>query len=357
MTQVRTALPVRHPKAATHRRAQRAASFPSQRFLPQSRLLWWTDPWQWCASEPLGVTLGGFQPQLRQHADFGNHDRVRSISWLLCAVLALGACARSEDSPAPAASPSAAPSVSLDDPSAPVSVEITPAPPEPPSTETPEATSVSTTVEPPMQTTTSTITTTTTSTTTTPVPEPTTTPYVIPVANASSAGWGDNHSTYPATDIFENGCGNSIVSPVNGVLLEVRRINSYDPAIDNPATRGGRSISILGDDAVRYYLAHFELIDELLVPGQRVAVEQYLGTIGTTGRSSACHVHFGISPPCPDQEWSVRRGAIWPYRYLNDWKSGGQLSPVDEVTQFLAANPDACSVAAADPTAPDSLPG
>ena len=185
-------------------------------------------------------------------------------------------------------------------------------------------------------------------------PAATTSPYVVPVADASGAGWGDTHSTYPATDIFDNGCGGAIVSPVNGLLLEVRRVNSYDPEVDNPATRGGRSVSILGDDGVRYYLAHFELIDDALEPGVRVNAGAPLGTIGTTGRSSACHVHFGISPPCPDREWSVRRGVVWPHRYLEDWRAGGQASPVEEVAAFVAEQPDACREAAADPNAVDA---
>jgi len=186
------------------------------------------------------------------------------------------------------------------------------------------------------------------------LPVATSTPYVIPVANASGAGWGGTHSAYPATDIFDNGCGGGIVSPVNGVLLEVRRDNGYDPATDNPATRGGRSISILGDDGVRYYLAHFELIDAGIEPGVRVDAGAPLGTIGTTGRSSACHVHFGISPPCPEREWSVRRGVVWPYRYLDDWRNGGQASPVEEIAAFVAEQPNACSEAAADPNAADA---
>jgi hypothetical protein len=57
-------------------------------------------------------------------------------------------------------------------------------------------------------------------------------------------------------------CGADVVSPVNRELIEVRRVNAYDPTVDNPATRGGRSISILGDDGVRYYLAHFDTIVE-----------------------------------------------------------------------------------------------
>lgn len=194
----------------------------------------------------------------------------------------------------------------------------------------------------------------TTSTTTSTVAAPPTTPYVIPLVNAQAGGWGDTHAAYPATDLFEGGCGGGIVSPVNGVLLEVRRVNAYDADVDNPATRGGRSISILGDDGVRYYLAHFESIEEQLVVDQRVTAGQDLGTIGNTGRSSACHLHFGISPPCAEQEWSVRRGVVWPHPYLNDWRDGGQRSPVDEIEQWSASNPDACVDAAADPLAADA---
>ncbi len=205
--------------------------------------------------------------------------------------------------------------------------------------------------------TTTTVTTTTVTTTTAPMPATTVpigTPYVVPVADPAGAAWADTHSAYPATDIFDNGCGGAIVSPVNGVLLEVRRVNDYDPAVDNPATRGGRSVSILGDDGVRYYLAHFELVADGLEPGGRVTAGDPLGTIGTTGRSSACHLHFGISPPCPDREWSVRRGVVWPFGYLDDWRAGGQASPVAEVAAFVESQPEACAEAAADPFAADA---
>ncbi len=179
------------------------------------------------------------------------------------------------------------------------------------------------------------------------------TPYRVPVADADRAGWGTTHAGYTASDIFV-GCGASIVAPVNGVVAEARRVNSWDPAIDNPATRGGRSVAIIGDDGVRYYMAHFERIDDGIEPGTRVAVGQALGEMGQTGRASACHVHFGISPPCPGKEWSVRRGVIWPYPYLDDWRGGGQRSPVDEIRRWLADHPTACSDAMSDPNAADS---
>lgn len=176
---------------------------------------------------------------------------------------------------------------------------------------------------------------------------PTSTPYGLPVVDVARAGWNPTHSTYPATDIFLE-CGATLVSPVGGTVLEVRRVDSWDPAVDDPATRGGRSVAILGFDGVRYYLAHFDTIEPDLTVGRQVALGQTLGTMGTTGRSSACHAHFGISPPCPGEEWSVRRGVVWPYRYLDAWRAGEQLSPVDEVDRWLLDHPTACADAIAE---------
>ena len=113
-------------------------------------------------------------------------------------------------------------------------------------------------------------------------------------------------------------------------------------------------MSILGDDGVRYYMAHFDVVDESMEPGIRVSAGQAVGAMGSTGRSSACHLHFSISPPCPGKEWSVRRGVVWPYPYLGAWERGEQLSPVAEVNAWSAANPDACALAEADPFASDS---
>jgi murein DD-endopeptidase MepM/ murein hydrolase activator NlpD len=167
------------------------------------------------------------------------------------------------------------------------------------------------------------------------------------------ASWGDTHAAYPAADIFV-GCGAPIVAPVTGVVAESRRVNAYEPDVDNPATRGGRSITIIGDDGVRYYLAHFETIVDGVEPGARVTIGDPLGEMGQTGRASACHVHFGISPPCPGQEWSVRRGAVWPFPYLDDWRAGGQRSPAAEVEQWVADHPTACTDAMNDPHATES---
>lgn len=175
------------------------------------------------------------------------------------------------------------------------------------------------------------------------------TAYRVPVADVDvdRAAWGTTHAAYPATDVFL-GCGAVLVSPVDGTVTEVRRIDSWDPAVDDPATRGGRSVAIVGHDGVRYYLAHFDTIVDDLADGDPVAAGDVLGTMGDTGRTSACHLHFGISPPCGGVEWRIRRGAIWPYPYLDAWRTGEQRSPVAEVESWSLANPTACADAIAE---------
>jgi peptidoglycan LD-endopeptidase LytH len=180
----------------------------------------------------------------------------------------------------------------------------------------------------------------------------TTTPYAMPV-DAARAGYSRQHHDYPASDVFVE-CGASVSSPVNAEVLEVRREDAWTQAVDNPATRGGKSVTVLGDDGVRYYFAHFDSIVEGLEPGQHIDLGAPLGLMGKTGRAGACHVHFAISPPCPGKEWSVRRGVIWPWGYLDAWRKGEQASPVEEVKQWLIDHPDACVLAMADPNALDS---
>jgi murein DD-endopeptidase MepM/ murein hydrolase activator NlpD len=174
--------------------------------------------------------------------------------------------------------------------------------------------------------------------------------YRFPVEDVRASSYGREHHDYPATDIF-SGCGATVVAPTDGVLLEVRRQDQWSSTTDNPATRGGRSVSLLGRDGVRYYFAHFDTIDASLQPGSPVTAGQALGGMGRTGRASGCHLHFAISPPCPGKEWSVRRGVIPPWRYLDAWRRGDQLSPVTEVQAWAGDHPDACRVAMADPDA------
>jgi murein DD-endopeptidase MepM/ murein hydrolase activator NlpD len=105
---------------------------------------------------------------------------------------------------------------------------------------------------------------------------------------------------------------------------------------------------------VRYYFAHLDHVD--VRPGDRVQAGWELGVMGQTGdaRSTVCHTHVGISWPCDHVEWAVRRGEVWPWKYLDAWRKGEQLSPVAEVTAAEKAAPDACNAAALAPSADEA---
>jgi murein DD-endopeptidase MepM/ murein hydrolase activator NlpD len=178
--------------------------------------------------------------------------------------------------------------------------------------------------------------------------------YVLPVAPGVAVSYGatGSHHDYPAADLFAaTGCGTPLVSPVDGSVLETRTVDLYDRATDNPAYRGGRYVSILGVDGVRYYLAHLASVAGDVVPGTTVRAGQQVGLLGRSGDAGACHVHFGVSPPCPGKEWGVRRGVVWPQPYLDAWRHGQTASPSSEVTAWTAQWPGACALAMAAPHA------
>ena len=191
--------------------------------------------------------------------------------------------------------------------------------------------------------------------TTTEEPTTTTTPrplhYVFPFTG-KKISYGHRHHDYPATDVF--GCGAEVVAPISGTIEETRLVDLWVPKVNDPATRGGKYVSMLGDDGVRYYFAHLDSVS--VQPGDSVDPGSPLGVMGQTGnaRNSACHTHFGISWPSGTPEWAVRRGEIWPWKYLDAWRDGEQLSPVEEIAASEAAHPDACELAASATSAGDA---
>jgi murein DD-endopeptidase MepM/ murein hydrolase activator NlpD len=165
-------------------------------------------------------------------------------------------------------------------------------------------------------------------TTTTAAPAPVR--YRYPVAGCR-ATYGQ-HAGYPAADMFTNrGC--AFVAPVAGRVDEVTRTDTWRQASDRGADRGGRSVSLVGVDGVRYYGSHLEAVAPGIAPWTRVRAGRLLGRIGNTGsaRITPVHLHFGISWPTRPGIWWVRRGMVPPQRYLDSWRDGGNLSPVRAV--------------------------
>ena len=155
--------------------------------------------------------------------------------------------------------------------------------------------------------------------------------YVFPVAGCE-VNYARAHHDYAATDILSK-AGCKFVAPINGVVDEVNRIDAWSGKTNLGIDRGGLYVSIIGEDGVRYYGSHLRSIPASIQPGVVVKAGRFLGTIGATGsaRGTAPHLHFGISWPTPPQTWWVRRGEVLPWKYLDAWKAGKDLSPVKQV--------------------------
>jgi murein DD-endopeptidase MepM/ murein hydrolase activator NlpD len=155
--------------------------------------------------------------------------------------------------------------------------------------------------------------------------------YVFPV-KASNVDYHPTHGKYPATDLFAD-CGEPVVAATSGVILEISLTDRYVEGRPDGPNNGGLSVSLLGDDGVRYYGSHLSRVGSGIRAGVRVTAGQRLGSVGRTGNANnVCHLHFGISPPCARTgDWKVRRGVVWPAKYLDSWRKKGNLSPVAQV--------------------------
>ncbi len=162
--------------------------------------------------------------------------------------------------------------------------------------------------------------------------------YAFPV-KASNVDYHPTHGKYPATDIFAD-CGEPVVATTSGVVLEVSLTDRYVEGSPDGPNNGGLSVSLLGDDGVRYYGSHLSRIRSGIRAGVRVEAGQRLGDVGRTGNANnVCHLHYGISPPCARTgDWKVRRGVIWPATYLDSWRAKGNKSPVARVRSWQRAN-------------------
>jgi len=169
--------------------------------------------------------------------------------------------------------------------------------------------------------------------------------YTFPVAGCTVT-YSKYHHDYPASDIFaKKGC--AFVSPIAGVVDEVNTVDKWSGKTNLGVDRGGLSISILGDDGLRYYGSHLSKIEANIVPGYKVTTGEKLGEIGSTGsaRGTKPHLHFGISYPTEKGIWWVRRGVglekgkTSPWKYLQAWQAGKDLKPKLTVPSVIPAEP------------------
>jgi len=163
--------------------------------------------------------------------------------------------------------------------------------------------------------------------------------YTFPVSGCT-VKYTHSHHDYPATDIqAKKGC--AFVSPVAGVVDEIVLVDKWSGKTNKGEDRGGLSISIIGDDGIRYYGSHLSKIEVNVIPGLRVASGEKLGEVGATGsaKGTSPHLHFGISYPTEKGVWWVKRGVLYPWKYLDAWKIGNDLKPVVKVPATIPAEP------------------
>lgn len=160
--------------------------------------------------------------------------------------------------------------------------------------------------------------------------------YVFPVQGCP-AHYGHYHHDYPATDILAKvGC--KFVATTSGIVNEVNTVDKFSWKTNLGSQRGGKFVSIVGDDGVRYYGSHLRTVASGIKVGTHVTAGQLLGYLGTSGdaKGLAPHVHYGISWPTKAGIWWVRRGEVYPWRYLDAWRAGKDLSPAKAVASLRA---------------------
>jgi len=160
--------------------------------------------------------------------------------------------------------------------------------------------------------------------------------YTFPISGCAYT-YARAHHNYPAPDILTKiGC--NFVAPTSGTINEVNRIDRFSWKTNKGADRGGLSVSMIGDDGVRYYGSHLSSIPANVVPGLKVSAGDLIGKTGNSGdaKGTTPHLHFGISWPTPSGKniWWVRRGELYPWPFLDAWKAGKDLSPAGSVAKL-----------------------
>lgn len=155
--------------------------------------------------------------------------------------------------------------------------------------------------------------------------------YVFPIADCA-VSYSAGHHDYPATDIFaDRNC--AVVAVTAGRVDEIGTEDRWSSATNLGADRGGRFVSVVGDDGVRYYGSHLESVAPDIAVGDVVAAGTVVGYVGDSGSAAGTgtHLHFGLSWPTSPGQWWVRRGVVDPAPLLADWQAGLDTSPADAV--------------------------
>jgi murein DD-endopeptidase MepM/ murein hydrolase activator NlpD len=95
---------------------------------------------------------------------------------------------------------------------------------------------------------------------------------------------GQGHNNYPAADIAAP-YGTPVYALANAMVLRI---------VDD--ARCGTGVMLLTEDGLTWAYCHLSYRDSVLQAGTLLAAGQWVGLVGSTGRSTGPHLHLGLKP-------------------------------------------------------------
>ncbi len=164
--------------------------------------------------------------------------------------------------------------------------------------------------------------------------------YSFPVQPIDKNAFSKGGHSYPAIDIFGKR-GTGFLAPVSGVVEDIHRNDEWNKKMNDPDKKGGRWVSLVGDDGFRYYGSHLESVSDKIRVGQRIKSGDVLGYLGNSGnaKGTPVHLHFGVSYASTAYSWKTRRGEIEPYHFLRCILTKG-CNPKAVLTKLAWSDPE-----------------
>ncbi|MGH3431227.1 MAG: M23 family metallopeptidase, partial [Thermocrispum sp.] len=141
-----------------------------------------------------------------------------------------------------------------------------------------------------------------------PAPRPAPSSSVVPPVPTTSGYYNQNNygrcgsmwsSCHTGTD-FSVSCGTPVLASNSGIV-NIRTDQSWS---------GIWLVEVIGHDGVVTWYAHMQAVH--VIDGQGVAAGQQIGSVGTLGNSTGCHLHFEVRPggggPIDPVGWFARHG-------------------------------------------------
>jgi murein DD-endopeptidase MepM/ murein hydrolase activator NlpD len=115
--------------------------------------------------------------------------------------------------------------------------------------------------------------------------------YVFPVGGGpASVSVGHDHHDYPAADIAAP-LGAPVYALTDAVVLSL---------VDDD--RCGTGLTFLSHDHLQWIYCHLSYRDTAIQAGTVLTAGQWVGLVGSTGRSTGPHLHLGLTPSRYPQE-------------------------------------------------------